>query len=148
MGFDSLSPFLEYKDKLNFILALTSNKGSADFEKQKLDDGTYLFQRVIIKASEWNEKKNCGIVFGATHPGELRDNIDLIGDLAVLLPGVGAQGGSLTDVAQTFHKAKRAHYLVNVSRALIYADDSREFGTAAAEVLKGYNAEIKQIINT
>ncbi len=78
MGADSVLPFLEDETKLNFILALTSNPGASDFEKLKLDDGTFLFQSVIKKVIEWNKKKNCGIVFGATKSDELKDNISLL----------------------------------------------------------------------
>ncbi|RPI71495.1 MAG: orotidine-5'-phosphate decarboxylase, partial [Ignavibacteriales bacterium] len=95
MGGDSVKPFLEFEDKLIFILALTSNPGADDFEKLLLKDGSFLFQEVIKKVNDWNNQNNCGIVFGATKIHELKENITSFGKLAVLLPGVGAQGGSL-----------------------------------------------------
>lgn len=145
MGYDSLEPFIKYHDKINFILALTSNKGSSDFEKLKLSDGNYLFQKVIQKANEWNGAGNCGIVFGATNPDELKENIDSFGKLSVLLPGIGAQGGSLEDVVSIFSAANNDDYLVNISRALIYCDSSEHFGKAVAKTLAGLNESIRTI---
>lgn len=142
MGFDSLQPFLNYADKINFILALTSNKGASDFEKQKLLSGKFVFQEVIEKANEWNTNKNCGIVFGATKIEELKENITSFGDLAVLLPGVGAQGGSLDEVASSFNQARNNNYLVNVSRALLYCDDSRDFSKSVSNLIKKYNQTV------
>jgi orotidine-5'-phosphate decarboxylase len=142
MGFDSLQPFLEYKEKLNFILALTSNKGAVDFEKLKLNDGRFLFQTVIEKANQWNINKNCGIVFGATKIDELKENISSFGDLIVLLPGVGAQGGSLEEVASTFNNHNNKNYLVNISRALLYCDEGKDFGWKVTEQIKAYNQSV------
>lgn len=139
MGHDSLSPFLEYKDKLNFILALTSNSGSADFEKLRLEGGTFLYQNVIQKVHEWDRHKNCGIVFGATNSEELKMNVNSFGGLPVLLPGVGAQGGSLDEIVQIFSEAKNQNYIVNVSRALIYSDSTKNFGAVVNKTLKSYN---------
>lgn len=145
MGHDSLNPFLEYKDRMNFILALTSNSSSSDFEKLRLEDGTFLYQNVIQKVKEWNQNKNCGIVFGATNSGELKSNINLIADLPVLLPGVGAQGGSLEDIVRIFSAAKNRNYIVNVSRALIYADSTKDFSLVINKTLKGYNDSIQSL---
>jgi orotidine-5'-phosphate decarboxylase len=133
MGFDSLSPFLNYKDKINFILALTSNNGSLDFEKQKLTNGKYLYQFVIEKVKEWNTNSNCGIVFGATNSEELNDNITAFNSLPVLLPGIGTQGGSLEEVVKTFTEHNNSNYLVNISRALIYTDSTLKFGDLVNE---------------
>lgn len=142
MGLDSLQPFLNYTDKINFILALTSNKGASDFEKQKLQNGKYVFQEVIEKANEWNTIKNCGIVFGATKIEELKENISSFGDLVVLLPGVGAQGGSLEEVASSFNHARNCNYLINVSRALLYCDESTSFSKSVTTLIKNYNQTI------
>ena len=145
MGHDSLSPFLEYKDKLNFILALTSNSGSADFEKLRLEGGTFLYQNVIQKVSEWNQHKNCGIVFGATNSEELKMNISSFDGLPVLLPGVGVQGGSLDDVVRIFSEAKNQNYIVNISRSLIYSDSTKNFGEVLNKTLKSYNHSVQSL---
>jgi orotidine-5'-phosphate decarboxylase len=146
MGEDSVQPFLENPDKLNFILTLTSNPGAKDFEKLKLDDGSLLFQRIIKKVHEWNTKRNCGIVFGATNINELKENLDLIGDLPVLLPGVGAQGGSLEDVVQAFKTNNRLDFLINVSRGIIYKDNGKTFAKTAKEEIEMLNLSIKSIL--
>ena len=145
MGFDSLSPFLDYKDKINFILALTSNKGSEDFEKLKLSDGKYLYQKVIEKINEWNKNQNCGIVFGATNSSELRDNISNIKILPVLVPGVGVQGGSLEEVVKIFKENNSNQYLINVSRSLIYSDQTINFAKTTSQTIKDYNSLISSL---
>lgn len=146
MGKDSLDPFLDYEEKLHFILALTSNPGANDFEKLQLSDGTFLFQKIISKVLEWNEKKNCGIVFGATNIDELRENIKLFADLPVLLPGIGAQGGSLKDVIESFKTVERKNYLINVSRGIIYKSNGDDFDTQAASELENLNNRISGIL--
>lgn len=147
MGFDSLDPFLKFKDKLNFILALTSNPGANDFEKLRLENGKYLFQETINKVNEWNGMKNCGIVFGATKIDELKENIKLFGELIVLLPGVGAQGGSLEEVVEVFESNNNKNYLINISRALIYCDNSPEFPTKIKEAAAKLNDSVRRIIS-
>lgn len=139
MGSDSLQSFLDYKDKMSFILALTSNKGAADFEKLKLEDGSFLFQKVIKTVTEWNKNKNCGLVFGATNSQELKDNAGLFGELPVLLPGIGAQGGSLEDVIEIFKLHNNHRFLINVSRSLIYKDSSEKFDIAAKNEIISLN---------
>jgi len=146
MGKDSLDPFLDYDEKLHFILALTSNPGANDFEKLQLSDGTFLFQKIISKVLEWNEKKNCGIVFGATNKDELRENIKLFSDLPVLLPGIGAQGGSLQDVIESFKTEGRNNYLINVSRGIIYKSNRDDFDRQAANELENLNSRISEIL--
>ncbi len=148
MGKDSLEPFLDYKDKLHFILSLTSNPGSNDFEKLLLSDGSLLFQKIISNVIEWNVNKNCGIVFGATNSIELKNNITLFDDLPVLLPGVGAQGGSLEDVIEIFNSANRKNYIINVSRGIIYKSNSDDFDVQAANELDNMNSIINEILVT
>ncbi|MBT8387619.1 MAG: orotidine-5'-phosphate decarboxylase [Ignavibacteria bacterium] len=146
MGKDSIDPFLNYDDKLHFILALTSNSGANDFEKLQLSDGTFLFQKIISKVIEWNEKKNCGIVFGATNADELRENIKLFADLPVLLPGIGAQGGNLQDVIELFKTIERKNYLINVSRGIIYKSNGADFAEQAASELENLNNQVSEIL--
>jgi orotidine-5'-phosphate decarboxylase len=146
MGYDSVAPFLEYKDKLNFILALTSNKGADDFEKLKLSDGTFVYQIVINKVSKWNIAENCGIVFGATQIEELSRNIKLFNTLPVLLPGVGAQGGNIEEVIKLFKANKRLNLLINSSRGIIYKDNSSKFAEAAENEIIKLNETVKNIL--
>lgn len=146
MGKDSLEPFLEYGDKINFILILTSNHGANDFEKLKLSDGNYLYQNILGKANEWNTKKNCGIVFGATKITELKDSINSFGDLTVLLPGVGAQGGSIEELSNLFKSKNRKNYIVNVSRGIIYKSSTAHFAIAAQNEIINLNRIVSEII--
>lgn len=147
MGYDSVEPFLEYEDKMNFILALTSNSGADDFEKLKLSDDSLLYQKVISSVKKWNVKDNCGIVFGATKIEELKENLELIGELPVLLPGVGAQGGSLNDVVLTFKSANRENYLINISRGILYKDNSAKFDISARNEIENLNSCVRNILS-
>ena len=145
MGIDSISPFLEYTDKINFVLVLTSNKSAVDFEKAKLNSGNYLYQEVLNKVNIWNANKNCGIVFGATNIEELKLNILEFNDLFVLLPGVGAQGGSLEEVVSLFTNNNITKYMINISRGLLYCDNSPNFPSKIEESIKSYNKIIESL---
>ncbi len=147
MGKDSLQPFLNYSDKLNFILTLTSNPGSSDFEKQILLDGSFLYQKIIDSVSRWNKEKNCGIVFGATNTEELQSNINSFADLSVLLPGVGAQGGSFEDVLEVFFNNKRKNFIVNISRGIIYLSSEDDFYFRAEQEIRKLNEIAKRIFS-
>jgi orotidine-5'-phosphate decarboxylase len=139
MGKDSLQPFLDYSEKMNYILVLTSNPGANDFEKLKLENGKFVYQSILEKINIWNEKHNCGIVFGATKIDELKSNIDYFGNLSVLLPGVGAQGGSLEDVNSVFKNTNRKNFMVNISRGIIYKSNSEDFAEAAKQEIINLN---------
>lgn len=145
MGLDSLSPFIDYSENINFILALTSNPGSHDFEKLELGSGKKLYQEVISKVNQWNKSKNLGIVFGATNLEELKENIQNFGDLLILLPGVGAQGGDLEGIVKTFKENSNNNFIINVSRTLIYADNTENFAEVSRKVLEDYNRSINSI---
>lgn len=142
MGQDSLEPFLLYPEKLNFILALTSNPGSADFQKQKLESGEFLYQNVIRKIHKWNTNNNCGIVFGATNISELKANLQLIDNLPMLIPGVGAQGGNLEDVTKILFAEKKYSFLINVSRGIIQKSLGEDFALAAKNELSSLNQTV------
>jgi len=144
MGFDSLEPFLSFNDKLNFILALTSNPGSSDFQKQKFENGKFLYQSVIQKVNAWNKNLNCGIVFGATNLNELKENLDLIENLPLLIPGVGAQGGSLEDVTKILFVNGKNSFLINVSRGIIQKSIGEDFADAARNELINLNKIVNQ----
>jgi orotidine-5'-phosphate decarboxylase len=146
MGEDSLQPFLSYSDKFNFILALTSNPGSTDFQKVKLNTGEFLYQEVIRKIHLWNKHTNCGIVFGATQFNELRDNLELINNLPLLIPGVGAQGGSLSDITDLLFRQKNCSFLINVSRGIIQKSLAEDFAEAAGMELQQLNQVVSERI--
>lgn len=136
MGEDSVSPFLEREDKGVFILALTSNKGSFDFQMQKMADGRFLYEFVIERINSWNIKKNCGLVVGATHPKMFEGIRRLAPDLPYLIPGIGAQGGDLENTVKYGFVKKEALALVNSSRGIIFASDGPDFAERAAEEAK------------
>lgn len=146
MGLESISPFLYYKDKLSFVLGLTSNKSAADFEKLKLENGKYLYQEVINKVNDWNINDNCGLVFGATNIEELNKNIQSFKNMPILLPGVGAQGGNLEEVVAAFYEIKKNNFIVNVSRGLLFIDDSINFQKSIEEKIASLNFEVKNKI--
>jgi orotidine-5'-phosphate decarboxylase len=146
MGKDSVAPFLAYSEKLVFMLVLTSNPGSGDFEKLELKSGGFLFQEILLKINQWNNSGNCGIVFGATKSRELRDNIKLFNDMPVLLPGIGAQGGDLEDIVSVFKTNERKNFIMNIGRGIIYKDSTEQFSKVAKNELLLMNNRIGKII--
>lgn len=145
MGKDSLDPFFEYEGKINFILVLTSNKGSEDFEKLLLSDGTALYKSVLQKIKSWYPANQLGTVFGATRIENLKEDIDDLKGTTVLVPGVGAQGGSAGEVASIFHSAGHRNFLINSSRNIIYASQEEDFASSAYDELQKLNREVNQI---
>lgn len=141
MGEDSVSPFLAYKDKWAIILALTSNKGADDFQYHS-DDGIRLFQRVLTVSQKWGTADNIMYVVGATHPEMLRDIRKWVPDHFLLVPGVGAQGGSLAEVSK-YGLNSKCGLLVNSSRAIIFADNSNDFDKVAGEKAREMQAEME-----
>ncbi len=146
MGIDSVKPFLDYNKKLNFILALTSNQSSSDFEKLKTADEKFVYQKVIEKIKQWNYNNNCGVVFGATNSNELKVNISALEKLPILLPGIGAQGGSLTEVIEILKKRKPYNFLINISRGIIYKSNGFDFAEDAMNELISYIKKIEELM--
>lgn len=144
MGFDSIQPFLEYKNKFTIVLGLTSNKGSEDFQQQKINDH-YLYEMVLKKVSAWGSKENLMFVVGATKANDLASIRKIIPDNFLLIPGVGAQGGSLQDVSK-YGMNKECGLLVNASRAIIYASNKNVFAEEAGKVAQQYQTEMKKYI--
>jgi orotidine-5'-phosphate decarboxylase len=132
MGYDSISPFLTYKEKWTILLGLTSNKGSADFQYSRNQDGQKMYLQVIQKAATWADSKQLMFVVGATHPEELSEIRSIIPDYFLLVPGVGAQGGSLEKVAKAAMNSE-CGLLVNSSRGIIYASSGADFAEEAAK---------------
>jgi orotidine-5'-phosphate decarboxylase len=129
MGEDSVKPFLEFQDKWVILLALTSNKGAEDFQFTK-SDGIPLFEKVLGKAKSWGNEGNLMFVVGATKAEMLTRIREIIPDHFLLVPGVGAQGGSLEEVAK-YGLTKDCGLLVNSSRNIIYASPSEDFAEKA-----------------
>ncbi len=124
MGKDSVSPFLEYKNKWAVVLALTSNESSKDFQFVK-ENNDFLYEKVIKKSLEWGTDKNIMFVTGATHPEKFKELRALAPNNFFLVPGIGAQGGDLNTVVEN-GKNKDIGLLINSSRKIIYA--GKDFG--------------------
>ena len=131
MGEDSVTPFLAYQDKWVILLALTSNKGSHDFQFMEDKEGVRLFEKVLTKSLQWGNKENMMYVVGATQGEMFKDIRKWVPDHFLLVPGVGAQGGSLQDVCH-YGMNKDCGLLVNSSRGIIYASQDKDFAEIAA----------------
>lgn len=141
MGEDSVKPFLAYEGKWTVLLALTSNKGADDFQYHN-EDGIRLFERVLFLSSEhWGTKDNIMYVVGATRAEMLRDVRKIIPNHFILVPGVGAQGGSLEAVAK-YGMNEHCGLLVNSSRGIIFADKTEDFAVVAGGKAKEIQQEM------
>jgi orotidine-5'-phosphate decarboxylase len=149
MGEDSIRPFLEYEDKWTIVLGLTSNKGAIDFEMQRLitdgentdQAGMHLYEKVITTIAKWGTEDNLMFVIGATKAAQFAHIRTLIPNHFLLVPGVGAQGGSLAEVSH-YGMSKDCGLLVNASRAIIFASDKENFAEEAQAVAKQYQTEM------
>jgi len=140
MGEDSVRPFLEYENKWTIVLGLTSNKGAKDFELQKMGD-EYLYEKVLQTVSKWGTPENLMFVAGATQASALENIRKIIPRNFLLIPGVGAQGGSLKDVSK-YGMNNNCGLLVNASRTIIYASGKENFAEEAKKVAEGYQKEM------
>jgi orotidine 5'-phosphate decarboxylase len=141
MGEDSVKPFLEYEGKWVILLALTSNKGSHDFQLFEDKEGVRLFERVLTKSQEWGTTENLMFVVGATQGSLFADIRKLAPNSILLVPGVGAQGGSLQEVCK-YGMNKDCGLLVNSSRGIIYASADENFAEVAGEKAKELQQEM------
>ena len=142
MGEDSVTPFLEYKGKWVVLLALTSNKGSHDFQLTEDKDGERLFEKVLKKSQQWGNADNMMYVVGATQGQMFQDIRKAAPNHFLLVPGVGAQGGSLQEVCK-YGIIKDCGLLVNSSRGIIYAGHDENFAKASAEKAKDLQQQMK-----
>ena len=145
MGEDSVTPFLGYEGKWVILLALTSNKGSHDFQLFEDKNNQRLFERVILTAQKWATPQQLMFVVGATQGKLFQDIRAIAPDNFLLVPGVGAQGGSLEDVAQ-YGMTNDCGLLVNSSRGIIYASNGTDFAQAAALEAQKLSAEMSDLL--
>ena len=146
MGEDSVKPFLTYKGKWVILLALTSNKGAIDFQYvTDCINGEKLFERVLRVSQNWGSEANMMYVVGATKADELAGIRKIVPDHFLLVPGVGAQGGSLQEVAK-FGLNKQCGLLVNSSRAIIYASNGQDFAVKAGASAKETRDEMAELL--
>ncbi|AMP06844.1 orotidine-5'-phosphate decarboxylase [Collimonas pratensis] len=147
MGFDSVAPYLEWKDRGAIVLCRTSNAGGSDLQFLTVD-GVPLYQHVArLVAEKWNTNGQCGLVVGATFPQELAQVRSIIGDMPLLVPGVGAQGG---DIEATVHAGKTSNgmgMMINSSRAILYAKPDLAADEDFAQAAKRVALETRDAIN-
>jgi len=145
MGEDSVTPFLTHNDKWVVLLALTSNKGADDFQYHN-DEGIKLFERVLSVSQKWGTINNMMYVVGATRAEMLKDIRKLVPDHFLLVPGIGAQGGSLAEVAK-YGMNSTCGLLVNSSRGIIFADNTENFDRVAGEKAKEIQQEMEKYLS-
>ncbi len=144
LGYDSLEPFIERRERGIFILCRTSNKGAADFQSLPVGkDGKLLYEVVAEKVNEWNKYGNLGLVVGATYPEELMQIRKSYPQMPLLIPGVGAQGGELEQVVKYGVDKGRQRTIINSSRQVLYASRDKDFAAAAAKAAR----ELRDRIN-
>ncbi|MEZ0005088.1 orotidine-5'-phosphate decarboxylase [Flavobacterium sp. 28YEA47A] len=144
MGKDSVEPFLAVKDKFTILLALTSNEGAFDFQTKSVD-GKELYKQVIETSKEWKNSENLMYVVGATKAEYFAEIRKIIPTSFLLVPGVGAQGGSLSEVCK-YGMSENVGLLVNSSRGIIYASQQQDFAEKAREEAIKIQQEMKEIL--
>lgn len=144
MGKESLTPFLSQADKGVFVLCRTSNPGAGEFQNLNVN-GKPLYRVVAKKvAEEWNDFGNCGLVVGATFPGELATIRSSVGDIPILIPGIGAQGGDLEKTVKAGKDSQGQGMIINASRSILYASKEADFAEAARNEVERMNTLINQ----
>jgi orotidine-5'-phosphate decarboxylase len=153
LGRDALEPFLERTDRGALILCRTSNPGSGEFQDLRTaregGEPEPLYQRVARSvAGEWNTRGNCALVVGATYPDELRVVRDIVGDMPILVPGVGAQGGDLESVVKLGRDSRGQGLMISLSRSVLYASSGPDFAEAGRREVERVKAAIEQARET
>jgi orotidine-5'-phosphate decarboxylase len=145
LGRESLLPFLRRADRGIFVLVKTSNPGAEEFQDLPTEAGIPL-HRVIARsvAETWNEAGNCAVVVGATYPQDIAGVRELIGEIPILIPGVGAQGGELAAAVRAGSSPGRSGIILNSSRSIVYASNGADFADAAGEAAKEMNEAINR----
>lgn len=147
MGHDSVGPFLDVSGKWVVLLALTSNRGSDDFQMIKSGSGKLMYERVLERSKEWGSKDNMMYVVGATKAEMLEGIRSIIPEHFLLVPGVGAQGGSLEEVAK-YGMNKDCGLLVNSSRGIIYAGKDEDFASKAREEVTKLQQQMESLLQS
>tara|TARA_R110002072_G_scaffold300390_1_gene477857 strand:- start:155593 stop:156408 length:816 start_codon:yes stop_codon:yes gene_type:complete len=145
MGKDSVEPFLAFEGKHTILLALTSNEGAYDFQTKQLEN-TELYKSVLQTSKNWKNSKNLMYVVGATKASFLSEVRHILPDSFLLVPGVGAQGGSLDDVCR-YGMIKDIGLLINSSRGIIYASHEKDFAEAAREAAQKLQLQMRKILS-
>lgn len=141
MGKDSVEPFLAYENKHTILLDLTSNEGAFDFQTQNLENGEALYQKVLHTSKNWYNSEQLMYVVGATKPEYFKSIREIVLNSFLLVPGIGAQGGSLKEVCK-YGLNEHCGLLVNSSRGIIYASSGEDFAEVAKEKAKVLQEEM------
>lgn len=143
----AVHPFLNRRDKMTIVLVKTSNKGSDEFQNLKIGK-KFLYEIVAEKiVNEWNMNKNCGVVVGATYPEEMKRVRKIVGDMPILIPGVGSQGGDLKATIHAGKNSKNQGMIINSSRGILYASSDSDFVKAARNETLRLSEEIRHYLN-
>lgn len=143
MGFDSVEPYLEFSDRGLIVLCRTSNPGGSDLQNLTVEGGRKLYQHVAeLVAGKWNTHGQNALVVGATFPQELADVRFIVGDLPLLVPGIGAQGGDVEATVRAGRTAAGAGLMISSSRAILYAGSGEDFADAARKVALATRDEV------
>ena len=146
MGYDSVEPFLSIEDKLVFLLTLTSNNGSNDFQELDIDDHNKLYQKVIEISKTWKNSSRIMYVVGAKNTKEILKIRRMVPNSYLLIPGVGAQGGNMTEICK-YGLDKNLKLIINSTRSIIYASVNDDFAQSAAYEAKKIQVEMEKNIN-
>ena len=146
MGYDSVEPFLSIEDKLVFLLTLTSNNGSNDFQELDIDDNNKLYQKVIEISKTWKNSSRIMYVVGAKNTKEILKIRRMVPNSYLLIPGVGAQGGNMTEICK-YGLDKNLKLIINSTRSIIYASANDDFAQSAAYEAKKIQVEMEKNIN-
>jgi orotidine-5'-phosphate decarboxylase len=142
LGHEAVQPFLDRKDKGIFVLVKTSNDGSGEFQ-DLIVGNEVLYEHVARSvALGWNQNLNCGVVVGATHPEEIAKVRAVVGDMPILIPGIGAQGGDAAAAFKAARNSKGGGVLIAASRSIMYALDGPDFAEAARAAVEKLSAEV------
>ena len=144
LGSEAIKPFLEREDKAAIILCRTSNPGAGEFQ-DLISDGQKLYQVVAKRVvNEWNKNGNCFLVVGATYPGELAEVRKIAGEMTLLVPGIGAQGGEVEETVKAGLNSQKAGMIINSSRGIIFASGGEDFAEKAREETMKLRDEINK----
>lgn len=144
MGKDSVVPFLQWPEKGAFVLCLTSNPGSHDFQHLQIN-ARPLYKKVINEVLKWNVRQNCGLVVGATHPDDLENIRNIAPKVPFLIPGIGVQGGNLEEAIKHGTDVLGELALINAGRSIIYKSQRSDFAEAARQEAESLNEQINKI---
>jgi orotidine-5'-phosphate decarboxylase len=143
LGYDSIEPFIQSEEHCAFVLTLTSNEGSNDFQRLIIH-GRPLYEKIIQATLKWNTKQNIGLVVGATHPAELKPIRNLAPSMPILIPGVGTQGGDLESAMQFGCDENGFLAVINASRSVLYASSGKDFPNAARTEAQRLRKQMQQ----